>query len=495
MTPDTMRDVELLLRSNHGLIVLDSADHERSLSLLRHLADGMGLPLFLWSEVSGLRRSDLDAAVYGTAAPEQMLAHIGAAALSGIYYLAAPGPVLAGAAHVTRLVELVPALGRRGGAVIWTGSPAELPEPLRRLATVVRLPEPDLAELKRLVDGVLRDVSSRMKVSVQLSPLETRRLLNHLRGLTTLEIEKIITRAIVEDGRLSADDIAHVVAAKKEIVEREGLLEYYPAEECMTQVADLRGLKEWLSRRKHFIDDPDRARSAGLSFPKGVLLVGVPGCGKSLCARAVASEWGLPLLRMDPGGLYNKYIGETESNFRRACETAERLAPLVLFIDEIEKAFAAGGGEDGGVSQRVLGSFLSWLQDRRGEVFVVATANDVSRLPPELLRKGRFDEVFFVDLPDVESRAEILRIHLTRRRQDPAAFDLAELAGLMDGFSGAEIEQVVVSALYTAFAANAALTPEGVAQEATITRPLSVTMAEKVSALRHWAEGRTVSAN
>jgi SpoVK/Ycf46/Vps4 family AAA+-type ATPase len=205
-------------------------------------------------------------------------------------------------------------------------------------------------------------------------------------------------------------------------------------------------------------------------------------------------EWGLPLLKLDPGSLYNKYIGETEKNFRRAMQTAERVAPCVLFIDELEKAFAAGG-EDGGVSQRVLGTFLSWLQDRTGDVFTVATANDVSRLPPEFLRKGRFDEIFFVDLPNGEARRAIVHIHLVKRSQDPARFDVEALVQRTDGYSGAEIEQVIVAGLYTAMAARAALDTATLLDEAARTKPLSVVMAERVAALRGWAQGRTVAAN
>jgi SpoVK/Ycf46/Vps4 family AAA+-type ATPase len=260
-------------------------------------------------------------------------------------------------------------------------------------------------------------------VEVAIEPAALKRLYANLRGLTLIEAEKVLTRAIVEDGALTGADIQAVLDHKRRVVEREGLLEYYPAEEAMADVAGLVTLKDWLGKRRTIIAEPDRAREFGLSFPRGVLLVGVPGSGKSLCAKAVASEWTLPLLKLDPAGLYNKYIGETEKNFRRAMKTAEEMAPVVLWIDEIEKAFAEGGGEDGGVSTRVLGTFLSWLQEREGDVFVVATANDVERLPPELLRKGRFDEIFFVDLPDEEVRREIFRIHLERRRQ-PALLGL-----------------------------------------------------------------------
>jgi SpoVK/Ycf46/Vps4 family AAA+-type ATPase len=226
-----------------------------------------------------------------------------------------------------------------------------------------------------------------------------------------------------------------------------------------------------------------------------VLLLGVPGCGKSLSAKAVAAEWRLPLLRLDPSSLYNKYIGESERNFKRAMATADAMAPVILWIDELEKAFASGGSEDGGVSQRILGTFLSWMQDRAGDVFVVATANDVHRLPPEFLRKGRFDEIFFVDLPDAATRAEVLRIHLARRGHDAAAFPLEALAAVAHDFSGSELEQVVVSALYQSFADGGTLEPAALRAEIARTRPLAVTMAEPIAALRAWAEGRTVRAN
>jgi SpoVK/Ycf46/Vps4 family AAA+-type ATPase len=243
------------------------------------------------------------------------------------------------------------------------------------------------------------------------------------------------------------------------------------------------------------VKSPEKAEQFGLGFPRGVLLLGVPGCGKSLSAKAVAAEWGLPLLKLDPSNLYNKYVGESEANFKRAMRAAERMAPIVLWIDELEKAFAAGGSEDGGVSQRILGSFLGWMQDRKGDVFVVATANDIQRLPPEFLRKGRFDEIFFVDLPDRATRAEVFRIHLAGRAHDPAAFDLEALAEASDGFSGSEIEQVVVSGLYTAFANGTRLDTAALLAEARATRPLSVTMVERMDAMRAWARGRTVTAN
>ena len=494
MTSDTLADLELLLKSRQGLIVVDTLEEERVLTLLRLLSDRMTLPLFVWSRTKGLRRDGYDNAVYGTTDPAQALAHMAGSTTFAIYHLSGFQTLLQDPAHAERLRDVAALFERRPGAVVLSGDASDLPESLRRLAATVRLPPPDTTAYRTLLQRILRDMQ-RTPVRVELGPDDEERLLAALRGLTLLEAEKVLTRAIVEDGRLGPADIAHVVHAKKQIVEREGVLEYYPAGEALAEVAGLDGLKRWLATRTHIVRAPQKAAEFGLEFPKGMLLVGVPGCGKSLCARAVAHEWGLPLLRLDPGALYNKYIGETEKNFRRACETAEKVAPCVLFIDEIEKAFASSGGDDGGVSQRVFGTFLSWMQERRAPVFTVATANDVHRLPPELLRKGRFDEVFFVDLPDAAGRAEILRVHLRRRNQDPARFDVEQVAAATVDFSGAELEQIVVSGLYAAFANQAPLGTDDLVREAGATRPLAHVMHEKVAALRAWAAERTVPAN
>jgi MoxR-like ATPase len=492
---DPLRDIELLLRSRYGFIVINTQEEERAETLVRLVADHLSLPLFFWSRTRGLRRDGATSAVYGTTDPAQALAHIASTQISALFYLTGTDSLFANAELAERLKDVISLLGTRTGAIVTSGAALALPEQLRRMTATVSLPPPDPDEFRTLIDRLTRDLRQRMQVQVELPESEVSRLVTHLKGLTLLEAEKILTRAIVDDGRLSPNDLDHIIAYKKQIVERDGVLEYYPLEETLAEVADLAGLKAWLSKRTHFITSPDKAEQFGLSFPKGVLLVGVPGCGKSLCAKAVAMEWKLPLLKLDPGRLYNKYMGESEKNFRLAMNTAERLAPCVLFIDELEKAFASGGTEDGGVSQRVLGTFLSWMQDRKADVFTVATANDVTRLPAEFLRKGRFDEVFFVDLPNADARHAILRIHLTKRSQDPACFDLPALTLASDGFSGAEIEQAIVSALYTAFAEQGSLTTAVLQAELGATQPLSRTMAERVAAIRAWAEGRTVRAN
>lgn len=491
---DPLHELDVLLRTRYGLILIDSPEHERVTALLRHAADRRGLPLFEWSRTRGLSRSDVATTVYDTAEPAGALAHIEAARVPALYHL--PGlheAVQADGTLAARLADAARALEAMDGAIVLTGAGVALPASMGIATARLRLPAPDAGEFRQLLARVLADVASRMHVEVEMPAREQEHLLASLRGLTLMEAEKLLTRAIVEDGRLASHDIQKVLEAKRRVVEEEGLLEYYPVATGMDDIADLAGLKHWLAQRRAIIAEPERAREFGLEFPRGILLLGVPGSGKSLCARAVASDWRLPLLKLDPSNLYNKYVGESERNFQRAMRTAERMAPVVLWIDELEKAFAAGDA-DGGVSRRVLGSFLSWMQERRGDVFIVATANDIQRLPPEFMRKGRFDEIFFVDLPDAETRAEIFRIHLRRRGQDATGFDLDTLAQATDGFSGAEVEQVVVAALYTAFSAGRPLDTATLLAEARRTRPLSVTMAERVQSLREWARGRTRSA-
>jgi hypothetical protein len=491
---DALGDLELLIKSRYGLICLEGAGKERAFGLLRHLADSLRVPLFTWDQLHGLSRVGVDGSVYGTVDLAKALGHIASSRTRAIYQMHGLGEMEAGSAIAAILQEATATLESLHGAIVVSGSFTVPPELERRSATV-SLPGPGPMEFGDLLSRIVRDISRRQRVEVDLSASERATLIKHLSGLTLMEAEKILTKAIIEDGRLAADDIHHVIDAKRAVVEREGLLEYYPAEDSVAGVADLETLKEWLAKRRAVITTPEKAAKFGLGFPRGVLLLGVPGCGKSLSAKAVAMEWNLPLLKLDPSNLYNKFIGESEQNFKRAMKAAERMAPVVLWIDELEKAFATGGDADAGVSQRILGSFLSWMQDRQGDVFIVATANDISKLPPEFLRKGRFDEIFFVDLPDGETRKEIFRIHLESREQDMAAFDLDLLAASTEGFSGAEIEQVVVSGLYTAFTADELLSNEILVSESQRTRPLAVTMAERVAHLREWARTRAVSAN
>jgi len=321
------------------------------------------------------------------------------------------------------------------------------------------------------------------------------RLLGALRGFTLEEAERAVIQVVLDDRELSAEDIPRVLEVKQKTLMKGGVLEFIAGAESMGDVAGMANLKGWLERRRGAFGA--QAAAFGLDTPRGVLLLGVQGCGKSLLAKAVAREWGLPLLKLDPGALYDKFVGESERKLRQAIGQAEAMAPAVLWIDEIEKGLAGAttSEADGGLSRRLLATFISWLQEKRHEVFVVATANDISALPPELVRKGRFDEIFFVDLPSAEVREVIFSIHLARRDRDPGRFDLSALAAASAGFSGAEIEQAVVGSLYSAFSVDDRLTTDHILTELAGTRPLSVTMAEKVEALRAWASARTVPAD
>lgn len=494
---DTDAELELLIRSKYALVLLDTAEPERADERLALIASRLSLPYYSWSRSRGLRRGHQqgDPFIDNTQEPARALALVpgeGAA----IYHFRGLGPYLEDPLVTSHVLDGVALFGVRRGAIVISGHGVRVPDALRPHAVTVRLPMPGFSEHRQQLERIIRDHSVRMPLKVELSAEERVRLVNNLVGLTLTEAEKVVTRLIIEDGALRGDDVTRASEAKRELVEQDGLLEYHPAGESMSDVAGLKGLKAWLARRRSVVHDPQRAAEFGLGFPRGMLLLGVPGCGKSLCAKAIANEWGLPLLKLDPANLYDKYIGDSEKNFKRAMQTAERMAPIVLWIDELEKAFASSGGdEDGGVSRRVFGTFLSWLQEREGDVFVAATSNDIAKLPPEFIRKGRFDEVFFVDLPDEEARKEIFRIHLGKRKQVPANFELGALAAATGGFSGAEIEQVVVSGMYDAFTDHKRLDTAILLREIESTKPLSGTMHEKIAELRAWASTRTVAAD
>ncbi len=494
---DTAVELELLIRSKYTLILLDTAEPERADEMLALIASQLSLLFFSWTRSRGIRRGIQpgDPFIEKTAEPAAALARVPEEGF-GVFHFRGLGPFLDDPVVASHVLDGVLHFGARRGAIVISGHDLHLPDSLRPHAVTLHLPAPGFNEHRQMLERVIREYSAKMPLKVELSQEERTRMVNNLVGLTLTEGEKVVTKLIMEDGALRGSDVKRVGAAKRQVVEQDGLLEYWPAEESLGQVAGLTGLKAWLGKRRAVVHDPQRAAKFGLGFPRGVLLLGVPGCGKSLVAKAIASEWGLPLLKLDPANLYDKYIGDSEKNFKRAMRTAERMAPIVLWIDELEKAFASSGGdEDGGVSKRVFGTFLSWLQERKGDVFVTATSNDIAKLPPEFIRKGRFDEVFFVDLPKGDARHEIFRIHLQKRSQDAARFDLPALATASEGFSGAEIEQVVVGALYAAFADGRGLETAHLLAEIAATRPLSGTMHEKITELRRWASDRTVSAD
>lgn len=372
----------------------------------------------------------------------------------------------------------------------------EIPIEIEKEITVLNFPLPTREELGQLLDKIIEDVRQLKQVKIELDEAGRERLIQAALGLTLGEAENVFAKIIVSGGRLSAEDVNEVFSEKQQIIRKSGLLEYYATDDTFNNVGGLAVLKDWLNKRA--LAFTETARRFGLPAPKGILLLGVQGCGKSLCAKAVANLWQLPLLRFDMGRMFGSLVGSSEENTRRAIAVAESVAPCILWVDEIDKAFAGSqgsGATDGGTTARVFSTFLTWLSEKKEPVFVVATANDISQLPPELLRKGRLDEIFFVDLPTQEERKEIFKIHIAKRGRNPNLFDLDRLAAASKDFSGAEIEQAVISALYDAFYTNSELTTELILSAIEQTVPLAKTMDEQINRLRTWAEGRARNAS
>ena len=367
-----------------------------------------------------------------------------------------------------------------------------MPPELARYSAALQMRLPDEEEILGLIREEARKWSATSGGGrIKTDNLTLQRLVANLKGLTHGEVRRLARGAIVDDGAITESDLPAVNKAKFALMDMEGILTFEYHTETFAGVGGLQHLKNWLGERKQAFLQPG---DGGPDSPKGILLLGVQGGGKSLAAKAVAGLWSLPLLRLDMGGLYNKFVGETERNLREALKLAELMAPCVLWLDELEKGMAQADA-DNGTSRRLLGTLLTWMAERKPPVFMVATSNDISGLPPELVRKGRFDEIFFVDLPDDEVRRDIFAIHLDKRELASDGFDLVALAELSEGFSGAEIEQAVVAALYAAAARREPLATEHIAGQITKTNPLSVVMAEKINALRHWARDRAVMAN
>jgi hypothetical protein len=490
MPASLIHELKSLITSMHPVAVVDSAEEERLDDLLRALAAEMRLPLFTWTVTRGLQRIDGQGTIHGTANPLILLRHLGTLTVEGIFHLKDLQSHLSDAATIRAFKESAQAFGRNRSIIVLSGGGATLPPELAPFAVPLRLELPSREELKTLLHRVLHTLRAKHDVQVSLGPDGLESLLHALSGLTLNQARQAIAWASIGDGVLSAEDVPRIVKRKGEAIQDGGLLEFYPPDENAFELGGFDRLKSWLERAR--LGFGAEARALGLTAPRGVLIVGVQGCGKSLAAKVIARMWQQPLLKLDAGRLYDKFIGESEKNMRRALDVAEAIAPSVLWIDEIEKGFATGGENDGGVSRRMLGTLLTWMQERRASVFVAATANDLSTLPPELLRKGRFDEIFFVDLPDAAEREAIFRIHLQLRKQDPAAFDVSGLASAADGFSGAEIEQAVIASLYRALHAKAPLTTALLCDELRQTVPLSVSRREDIDRLRTTARQRFV---
>src|SRR5688500_14246994 len=439
----SVHDLKSLIRSFHSLIVVETVEEERVFTIVREVANDLNQSLFEWSMTTGFKRR-FGLTIGNTFEPMAVLQHIGDLTGEGIYLLKDMAPHLSKPEVARALRDLVQKMTHTSSAIVLTGDPVELPRDIESLAVRFDLKLPDEEERRAAMRHVVDAMKARQPVQVDLSRDDVHRLVQALAGLTLHQARRVIAQAILEDGKLSPLDIGRVVKWKGQIIERGGILEFFPAEDNAYELGGFTRLKQWLDHAR--IGFTNEAKALNLKAPKGVLFVGVQGCGKSLAAKFIARHWQLPLLKLDAGRLYDKYVGQSEKNFRRATVVAESMAPVVLWIDEMEKAFASGtaADADGGLSQRLFGAFLTWLQEKKDGVFVVGAANDLNRMPPELLRKGRFDEIFFVDLPTTEERRSIFTIHLRMRKQDPAKFDVERLAAASEGFSGAEIEQAVI---------------------------------------------------
>ncbi|WCE06082.1 AAA family ATPase [Pseudoxanthomonas sp. JBR18] len=491
-----LRDLTALIRADTPLIVIETQDEGRVIELFRQALSQVWRALFRWSSTEGLRRLDMDREDPPEGAPEAgaALQAIKAATQRGIYLLLDFDPYLEYAGHQRGLRDILQRRHCQAHVVVLVGARVTLPEELEPLAVRFTPRLPDAAALlKMLREEVAAYPAENGGRRVEVDTDAAQQIIRNLAGLDLIDARRIARHLIYADGALGPDDLPQLARLKFELLGRGGQLQYEYDGTRMEEVAGADRLKRWIAQRRSVFTST--TPPPGLDPPRGMLLLGVQGCGKSMLAKATAAGFGVPLLRMDMGALYDKYHGETEKNLRKALAAAEQLAPCVLWIDEIEKGLASGGGEDGGVSRRVLGTLLTWMAERKAQVFMVATANQVEHLPAELLRKGRFDEIFFVDLPDPDTRVELLKLHLGRRQLHAEAFALPALAAASDGFSGAEIEQAIVSGLYAAHAGARPLDTEGLMHEIRGTRPLSVLMAEQVQGLRDWARGRTVPAH
>ena len=487
-----LHDLELLLNADHPLVFIESREETR---LLERIV-GIGLrnrrPVFRWSATDGLLRAETPSTpMLNTQTPEGALRHVRTTPVAGLYVLLDFHPYLSDPLIVRYVKEIAQDHGDNPRTLVLISHAIEPPEEVRHLATRFVVALPDRLALKGLIrEEIRRWQGNHPGRLLRVDPEAVQRLAHNLGGVSATDARRLVRNAIEDDGAISASDVPAVMRAKHALLNRGGLVSFEYDIKDFAAVAGLDRFKAWLAQRAGAF----RGEEPTFDPPKGVLLLGVQGAGKSLAAKGVAGEFGLPLLRLDFAVLYDKYIGETERNLRESLAIADTMAPCVLWVDEIEKGLGATDGEQG-VSRRVLGTLLNWMAERRSRVFVVATANDISALPPELVRKGRFDEIFFVDLPGEPVRREIFRIHLEGRGQSVDAFDLDRLAAASEGFSGAEIEQAVVAALYAAHARGAGLDTDRVLQEIDRTSPLALVMSEQVAWLRGWAAGRTVPAD
>lgn len=487
-----MRELEVLLQAHYPLIYLVTPEEERAEQAIAAISQlKPARKLFLWTVTHGIIEYGRPRTVtqHNTVSPEAAIEWVVRQREPGIFVFKDLHPFIESASVMRWLRDAIASFKGMSKAFVLMSPVQRIPVELEKDAAVLEFPLPNMAELDEVLSGHLKTSASRTR---RLSTEGREKLVKATLGLTRDEADKVYRKAEVVSGHLTEAEVDIVLSEKKQIIKRNGILEYLEVDETIDAVGGLTELKRWLGQRADAFTE--RARQYGLPQPKGMLILGVPGCGKSLIAKTTARLWGLPLLRLDMGRVYDgSMVGRSEANLRNALKVAESISPAILFIDEVDKAFGGAGGSgdsDGGTSSRIFGSFLTWMQEKSSPVFVMATANRVERLPSEFLRKGRFDEIFFVDLPNFEERKEIFRIHLGKRREDIARFDIDQLSHTCEGYSGAEIEQGLVAAMYDAFAQGREFTQFDILAALKATMPLSRTLTEQVTALREWARHR-----
>jgi AAA+ superfamily predicted ATPase len=494
---DDIERFEQLITGGYCCISVVTYEEQYALEMVRQVALSLNRDVWIWSVAGGVKDGLLAESLFiaDTESPAAGLRNFTNAKEGSICVTLDLAEYLKGGVALRILRDIIELFKKNGSTLVMIDSNDNLPVVVGSYARPFEISFPDKDELKEIIRKTLQRFHRKKPIEVGISQRGLDTIVRNLSGLTRRQAERIIVDTVAEDRRFDDNDINVVISSKRRIVQHGGLLEYIQTPLDLSEIGGMRHLKKWLDERKDAFTS--NAEDFGLKSPKGVLMLGVQGAGKSLCAKAVATAWHQPLLRMDPGALFASYIGESERNLRDALRQTEAMSPVILWIDEIEKGFASAASQstDGGLSKRMFGTLLTWMQEHEDPVFVIATANDIEALPPELLRKGRFDEIFFVDLPTEPVRKEIFAIHLKKRKRDPEQFDLEALARTSEGYSGSEIEQAVISALHAAYADKTELDTNRILSALRTSPPLSVTMAESVECLRVWAEGRCVPAD
>ncbi len=486
------KDLITLIKSRMPIIVVETSDEARILSLIGNAAATIGQNMSRWNIAEGLITGvNPSAGAGGNLEPTEVLLNLWNTKTAGIYVLIDFHPFMTEPRNVRLIKEIAQGAERYRQTLVFVSYRFDIPEELQIYSARFELRLPSDDEILQIINSIALRWSANNRTPPMIIPDEIKTmLLKNMRGLSVQEVARVLQKTLTTQ-EITRDHVDDVLKAKYELLNKDGVLSYEQDTARFSDVGGVPNLKQWLQQRQPiFLGDKT---VPGIDMPKGILLLGIQGSGKSLAAKAVAGSWGVPLLRLDFGALYDKYIGETERKTRDSLKMAERMAPCVLWFDEIEKGISLEDN-DGGTSRRILSTLLTWMAERKSSVFMVATANDIQSLPPELMRKGRFDEIFFVDLPDPETRKIIFSIHLKKRGLNPDNFDFTKLLPASEGFSGSEIEQAVVSGLYSCVGGSGILTNERLLNALQATKPLSIVMAEQIQALREWARERTVMA-